>query len=396
MKKWFCLVLCIIIALSATGCKSDYSVSNPMEYPDYTFDSEPDTMEMRMMAVQAMRDILSINWCPQKEIRYRKTGPVSDKEFIHMPGNTYGGLLYSNASTGIFQFFEYYNTATGCLEYEGNSDDLKQDLGSSCADSLLWGWSAVCNSVTGGFYPVMMVPANGYILVGDYTFRDSIKTYNEYPSYAIIENNPKEVIMEAYSKTLPADALISTSDNHAMMVIESPVVAKLPDGSIDSANSYLMIQDQRAGGTASFREVVDGQEIVYNGRISAKCTFDELYEKDYIPLTAAEFTGEKSYDKASVSVNNPDCSSISALSEVIVESNYPLAVVNLIETNMLGTETVIKRTLFGGSSMHGVPRSYKLSDMDGLENLSVSVGCTVKLEVVVSTGERFYPIEFTP
>ena len=192
MKKLLCLLLCIIIVLSATGCKSDYSVSNPMAYPDYTFDSAPDATEMRMTAVQAMRDILSINWCPNKEIRYRKTGPVSDKEFIHEPGNTYGGLLYSNASSGIFQFFEYYNTQTGCLEYNGTSDELKMELGSSCADSLLWGWSAVCTSVKGGFYPVLMVPANGYVPVGDYTFRQTIKTYNEMPSYAIIENNSKE------------------------------------------------------------------------------------------------------------------------------------------------------------------------------------------------------------
>lgn len=392
MKKLLCLALCFVMMISATGCA--YKVPNPMQYPDYTFDSPPDTMELRMMAVQAMRDILCIQWCTETEIRYRKSGPVNTKTFVHEPGNTYAGLLYSTANTGIFQFFEYYNTKTGCLEYPGTSDELKLELGSSCADALLWGWSAVCNSITGGFYPVMMVPKNGYLVVGDYTYNQNVQSYNEMPSYAIIDNNPKELIMDAYAKTLPADALVSTPDNHAMMVIEAPVVVYLADGSIDSANSYIMIQDQRAGGTTSFSEVVDGQTIAYSGRISAKYTFDTLYEKDYIPVTAAEFTGEKPYDKASVTVNDPNCSTLEQLRNMTIESNYPLAVVNVISIDANRKESVLARTLFGGASIHGVARTYELSEMDELEHLSPAGGRKIKLEVVVSTGERFYPIEF--
>lgn len=392
MKKMLCIILCLVILLSATGCS--YKVPNPMQYPDYTFESQPDTMELRMMAVQAMRDILCIQWCTEKEIQYKKSGPVNNKLFVHEPGNTYAGLLYSTANTGIFQFLEYYNTKTGCLEYPGTSDELKLELGSSCADALLWGWSAVCNSITGGFYPVMMVPANGYVIVGDYTCRQNIRSYNEYPSYAIIESNPKDVIMDAYAKTLPADALVSTTDNHAMMVIEAPVVVYLPDGTIDSANSYVIIQDQRAGGSTSFSEVVDGQTIAYSGRISAQYTFDTLYEKNYIPVTAPEFTGEKAYEQASVTVNDANCSGFDQLTNITVASNYPLAVINVISVSDTGKETILERTTFGGASMHGVARSYKLSEMDTLEQVSPTPGSKIKLEVVVSTGERFYPIEF--
>lgn len=392
MKKLLCILLALMIIFSATGCS--YNVPEPMQYPDYTFAAEPNTMELRMMAVQAMRDILCIQWCTEKEIRYHKNGPVSNKEFVHEPGRTYAGLLYSTANTGIFQFFEYYNTKTGCLEYEGSSDDLKLELGSSCADALLWAWSTVCNSIKNGFYPVMMVPSNGYLVVGDYTYRQTINSYYEMPSYAIIDNNTKEVIMDAYAKTLPADALVSTSDNHAMMVIEAPVVAYLADGSIDSANSYLMIQDQRAGGSTAFKEVVNGEEIAYSGRISAKYTFDMLLEDNYIPVTAAEFTGEKAYERATVTVSDPDCSSIAALANVTVEANYPLAVINVISLSNDGKETILGRTVFGGASMYGVPRSYALSEMAELEQLTPESGRTIKLEVVVSTGERFYPIQF--
>lgn len=394
MKKTLCLFICLTVILSAVGCSSGYSVPQPMQYPDYTFDSQPDSMEMRMMAVQAMRDILCIQWHTEKELNYRKNGSLSHKQFIYKPQKTYAGLLYSSASTGIFQFLEYYNYDTGSLEYPGTVDELKLEIGNSCADSLLWGWSAVCNSITGGFYPATMVPSNGYKIVGSYTFRQNIQTYTELPTNAIIDINPKEVMLDAYAKMLPADALISTKENHALMVIEPSVVVYHSDGTIDSANSYVMIQDQKAGGSKSFKDVVNGIPIQYSGRLSAKYTFDKLLEKKYIPVTAAEFTGEKAYEQATVTVSDPQCSSISALKDITVEANYPLAVVNILSINNSGKQTVLKKAMFGGASMHGVPRSYALSEMEDLENISPDAGCTIKLEVVVSTGERFYPIEF--
>ena len=180
-----------------------------------------------------------------------------------------------------------------------------------------------------------------------------------------------------------------------MMVIEAPVVTYTKSGAINSKKSYLMIQDQRAGGTSSFKEEVGGETIAYNGRLSAKYTFEELYEEDYIPVTAAEFIGEKSYDSATVTVDKTDCKSISELAEVIVNANYPLAVINVICQDAEGAESVLSRTMFGGSSMNGVPRSYKLSNKKEIANLTAENGCTIKLEVVLSTGERFYPIEFT-
>ena len=391
MKKFFALLLSFICILTMTGCQ--FKVPDPMAYPDYTFQSDPTPEELRAMAVKAMRDVLSIQWHTEKEIRYRKNGPVSKKEFVHAPGNIYAGLLYSSASTGIFQFFEYYDTKTGCLDYPGNADELKMELGNSCADALLWSWSTVCNSINGGFYPVLMVPSNGYKIVGDYTYRQSILSYNEMPSYAIIDNNGTEVILDAYTKMLPADALLSTPDNHAMMVIEAPVVVYLSDGSIDPENSYVMIQDQRAGGSTFYEEEVDGHILNFSGRTSAKVTFAKLLEDDYIPVTTAEFLGEKPYEKAVVTATQP-CNSIKDLSSAKVEANYPLAVVNILEVDRCGGKTVLKRQMFGASNMHGVPRSFALSEFKDLESLSPASGATIKVEVVVSTGERFYPISF--
>jgi len=392
IKRTFALLLSFICVIAMTGC--GFKVPDPMEYPDYTFTAEPTPEELRQMAVQAMRDILSIQWHTEKEIRYRKNGPVNKKEFVHEPGNIYAGMLYSSASTGIFQFFEYYNTDTGCLEYPGTADELKLELGNSCADALLWSWSTVCNSIQGGFYPVLMVPNNGYIAVGDYTYRQTIQSYNELPSNAIIENNGDEVILESYAQMLPADALLSNTDNHAKMVIEAPVVVRNSDGTIDPENSYVMIQDQRAGGSTFFVEKVDGHTLNYSGKLNDKTTFATLLEKNYIPVTTAEFLGLKPYEKATVSASG-ECSSLAELASLTVEANYPLAVVNILEVNSKGKETVLKRQMFGAGNMYGVPRSFSLSEFKDLDTLSPAAGSTIKVEVVVSTGERFYPISFT-
>ena len=388
MKKLTAIVLLIAITFTLFGC--GYKVPQPMSYPDYTFDSAPSTDQLRETAVRAMQDILTIQWQTGKEIKYKNNGANHKKIFVHEPGKTYGGLLYATASTGIFQFFEYYNEENGCLEYEGTADELKLELGCTCADSVLWGWTTVCNSISGGYYPTLMVPANGYIPVGDYKIPDYIQSYHQVPSYAIIEMNGEDLILDAYTKMLPADVVISYTDDHAMMITKAPTVVYKSDGSIDTEESYVILQDQRAGGD---ERVIDGETVAYNGRVDAKATFAELLKADYIPLTAAEFIGTKEYEKAQVSVSNPDCSSMEQLAETAVTSNYHLALINIISENAKGKQTILHRELFKASSLQGVPKEFSLSKLD-IKALSPEAGSTVKVEVVVASGERFYPIEF--
>ena len=81
-----------------------------------------------------------------------------------------------------------------------------------------------------------------------------------------------------------------------------------------------------------------------------------------------------------------------------MESNYPLAVINLIVTGKNGKQTIVDRLLFNGSSADGVPKTCYLSTVYGISDLPGSshdvAGNTITIEVVVSTGERFTPISF--
>lgn len=376
-----------------------YRVPNPLTYPDYTFDGTPTTDELRQTAVQAMRDLLSVQWCTATEIAYYKTGAASKKRFCHKPVNTYGGTLYSNASTGLFQFLEYYNYESGMLEYPNKMSMLQHELGSACADCVLWGWSSVCNSISAGFHPVFMVQRNGYLPVGGYVYNENIISYHECPSYTIIEENGKDTIFKAYTQVQPADVMVSTSDDHAMMVIEPPVVVYNDDGTINTEKSYIVIQDQWAGTPTGFFDVEEnGITIHYTGRTHMEFTFDWFLSKNYIPVTAAEFIGEKEYESATVATSQ-SCTTPEQVQKTAISSNYPLAVVRVVLEDENGQRNILERKFFNGKEASGVPRNYQLSGLRCWKTFDSSelnkTGNTLKIEVVSATGEVFTPIELT-
>ena len=367
-----------------------FKVAEPLVYPEYTFDETPTTDQLRQTAVQAMRDLLSVQWCSPEGLGYYKNG--SKKYFEYPKDMTLGGVMYSGASSGLFQFLEYYDYETGSFEHPGTAEQVKNSLGSACADSLLWSWSTVCNSFSCGYYPSTMVPSNGFIPVGPYQFDQSVKSFYQLTTDKIIKGNSKEIMAQSYAQMLPADVLLSSTDDHGMMVIEAPVVTLAADGTIDTERSYVMIQDQRGGIGAGFYEVHhDGYIVYHSGRISEKFTFDALLEANYIPLTAPEFTGEKAYEAPVVTVESGEATSLEALMGLTVRSNYPLAVVNIRGTGESCDIVTLEKVLFNGQSEHGVPREYSFSESEALKG-DLSKYREISIEVVTSTGKRFVPI----
>lgn len=368
-----------------------FKVAEPLVYPDYTFQEPPTTDQLRQTAVQAMRDLLSVQWCSPEGLGYYKNG--SKKYFEYPKDMTLGGVMYSGASSGLFQFLEYYDYETGAFVHPGTAEQVKNSLGSACADSLLWSWSTVCNSFSCGYYPSTMVPSNGFIPVGPYQFDRSVKSFYQLTTDKIIKGNSKEIMAQSYAQMLPADVLLSSTDDHGMMVIEPPVITLTGDGAIDTARSYVMIQDQRGGIGAGFYEVYHTDYTVYHsGRISEKFTFDELLEKNYIPLTAPEFTGEKAYEAPEVTVEGGEATSLETLQKLTVKSNYPLAVVNIRGTGESCDITILEKVLFNGQSEKGVPREYSLGESEALKG-DLSQYKHISIEVVTSTGKRFVPID---
>ncbi len=393
MKKSLILILTLCILLSMTAC-GKYKAQEPLQYPDYTFASEPTTEELRQTAVRAMRDLLSIQWCTREDISYYKKG--SKTNFRYPKDMTFGGVIYSGASTGLLHFMEFYNNETGELSYPGTVDEMKESIGSACADSLLWSWSTVCNSISGGYYPTTMVYQNGFLPVGDYTYNFNTNSYYTCPTNDIIKANGTDVIADAYTKTLPADALISTTQDHAMMVIEMPVVVYDSNGKIDTEQSYLVIQDQRGGIRGAYYDVEhDGYTVHHSGRVSCNLTFNELLEKNYIPVTAAEFTGEKAYEIAQVTVEGGTVGSIDTLPDLKLVSNYPIAIIRLITTDADGKDTLVQRILITSASDKGPAKSFDVKDLSKLTSIDTGKCAGLRIEVVSSTGQTFTPVNLS-
>ena len=407
MKKLSVLLLIVVLLLAVCACGEQssstdgttkavpsYSVPTPMAYPNYTFDSTPTADDLRKTAVTAMADLLTIQWTPAYDISYFNTAG-RDKQFDYKAGTPYGGLLYTGAGSGLFQFLEYYDTETGLLNYPGTGDELRKAIGSGCADSLLWSWSTVANSFSSGYYPSVMVQLNGYQPVGNYTYDKTIKSYYLITTKDIIAKNGEATMLDSYTKVLPADAFVSSSADHAMMVIEKPVVVYNTDGTIDKEKSYVLIQDQRGGRTSTeFYKVMDGNTTVYfNSGMGLKMTFETLLKKEYIPVTIPEFTGEKPYEKAVVTTQGKDCKALKDLQNVMIESNYPIALIRAVLVNGQGVELELDKILFHGANGDGPAKTYNFSQWETLHTLETNGYTKLRIEVVVSTGECFSVVE---
>lgn len=421
MRKLLCCLLLAVMVFSMLGCQNTagpkptdtapttdlmadptgYKVTNPMKYPDYTFDGTPTVMDLRLTAVRAARDLLSINWSISTGISYNKTGPVSNKLFMHAADTTYAGVIYSNASTGLFQFMEYYDRETGRLQFPGSANQLKETLGASCADAMIWGLNTVCTSLKGSYYPSTMVIQNGYYPLGSITYDEGLTNFSFNPTDKIIEANGKDAVVEAYTLVLPGDMLVSTPDNHGMMAIEKAHVVTNADGSIDMAKSYVKIQDQRGGqGQGFYEQEINGEKIQFSGRTEYNFTFDKLLEKGYIPVTTAEFMGKKEYEAAKVSADKTP-TTFEELLQTTVCCNYPPAVINATLVYPDGTTYLIEKKLFSGAEEPGVPKSLLLSEMytlakgEFLENLKTECDYTLVIEVVAANGERLQAVTLT-
>lgn len=421
------LLLCMVFALPGCGKEQtpatepqqaqveegnqlyyyDYKVTNPMQYPDYTFDHEPTTDELRQMAVKAMRDMLTIEWCTPHFLMYNKVGAASGKTYTHAPGVTYAGLPYTNGDSAIWNWYEYYNTETGVLEFPGDGYALNDTLGNTCTGSIMWGWATVCDSLDGNYNNFEMTKLHGCIPLGAIWYPDFIDTFADYSTALVIDDNGEDVILEAYALCLPADGLASYPQDHGMMVIEPAHVVRNEDGSINADESYLIIQDQRGGaGDAAYTQEVNGEKHYFSGRVYAKFTFQQLLDQDYIPCSTAEFLGLKPYTPREVTVTTTDgtgeVKDFNGFVTATLNCSYPMCILRTVLVDAEGNETqVAVKYLDKKDVRKGTARKYPMSNYSDVldsrmleQYLESGKTYTLQLEVTVSSGEILTPISF--
>lgn len=405
----------------------DYSVPEPMtERPTYLVSENPTVQELRETAVKAMHDMLSIQWCTDTTIDYNKTGAVSGKDYHYDPETIYCGLPYADGQTNLYVWLEYYDYRCGLMRFENGDEELgvwlNANLGNTCAGSLMWAWTTVCDSLTGKYVNTSMTPKYGCIPVGSYTYPDFeyVKVYQDAAGQVstgdICSYNGMDVMFESYAQIQMADAITNSKSEHTMMVIENATVVRDAEGNINPAESYVILQDQAAGASSKepiFYTHTDSQGNTYHytgrtGPIAVKMTFMELYNATYIPVTTAEFAGLEEYVKPEVTFSNPDAATLEDLLQGTVNSNYPMSMFKLIATDHKGRNATLHTVYFDrydvagseeGDGFDGKARKFKLNSEklmieDVLETLPAGT-YTLTAEVTAPNGEIFNPISIT-
>jgi len=369
-----------------------YMVPNPMPRPDYVFYHTPTTDELRQRAVQAIKDFLSIQWRTHKKIAHSKTGAVAHKRFIYEADNIYAGLPYADGGKGLFQFYEYYDQETGRLKFYEDGVSFNLNIGGTCACGVCWSLATVCHTIGGKYVNFWMTPKYGYIPIGNMHINDDIEEYREYHTSRIIEENGVDVVIDAYTKIQPADAVTSSPKDHTMMCIDYPHVEKAEDGTIDLDKSYVMIADQRGGSGVGFYDKRQDDDLIhYSGRTEFKYTFKMLLNEFYIPVTTKEFMGLEPYQRADVQFTVPNCTTKEQLASGSVTCNYPMAVVKLMLVKGNGERVMVDRYMFNRLDPHsGLARCYPMSNM--AETIAAAEGKYLELEVTASNGEIIVPV----
>lgn len=278
--------------------------------------------DRRQLAIDLFEMQLTFHWKSNVEIKdYHMT--YGKKRKTISPLYVYGGVPYQSKGTGnLYRWLEYYDEETGVMDLErafAENGGYGEETGAmidqeyrggylykkyrcmmtffnQCSWGSFWGWGRTVNSANfnGTAY---MTATNGFIPVG-YTYPnmdkidcfgiETAKNPTKYDTVNVIEDwnaqNGEDGMYKCYAQLRPADLLVSSG--HTMMVRELQL-KKLPDGSIDYANSVVVCLEQPEAWRPE--QILHGTYLYYQGEWEIPYTFAKLQQQTYIPYTFAEF-----------------------------------------------------------------------------------------------------------
>jgi len=253
----------------------------------------------RREAVEAdMRKQANFIWRCEEDLLYTVSSGITPDQSTGSSrlelkaGRLYRGLPYSFAGTSMAVFLEYLSEpdekgirSLSGMDWQIMSGASKETalVGTDCYGAIVKAWGHINASIIPS--PVRtMVPANGYLRVGNYTSGEDENPKTE----TVCESNGEQTMYEAYALLQAADMIIYT--NHAMMVTEVRVVRDAT-GAIDPFESTVTILEQTRN---HFRDQVKhynetlGEDVYEIAGIDRVFKFKSLYNTGYIPVTCKE------------------------------------------------------------------------------------------------------------
>lgn len=396
MKKFFFLLLATVLLLG--GCTGK-KVSTPLTWA--TIDAIPVATEdmteeqLRQIVLDFFRLQLSFQWTPKESFAYSITTYKEARAFS--AGTVYAGLPYQGGSRSgnIYLAMEYYDPKTGVLDNSGiDGQELSHILGNHCTSSPYWAWSRVVNSVT-RYANTCMTKHYGFLPVGDYTY-DTMQWSDNSQTKAVCKANGEQTMFESYALLKPADGIFLFyslgGNSHCRMVSSTPVVVRNADGTINGEESYLLYMDQGSG--LKDYTAADGSVVQLQGKIDEKATFRELFDKNYITFTFAEFQGLDPVEPAQVTLSLPEQISVQELVTGMISANYPISYVEVTLANKVGKQT--HRQVTAAPNLNTLEMALgKCLELSTAKTLLETGDQTITVRVRVGTGQLLTAYEGT-
>jgi len=228
------------------------------------------TSEQRQDVVNYMNKMANVPWIAGRDIEYwnPKYG------IVFKCGENYFGVPYSqflrNTSLETFKRLiksgKYYGIC-------GLGHTIPE--GSDCSSAVSMAWQLLNKDIPYlSTYDMIPTLDNPYIVkVGNYNVPEDATT-----SIEIIKNNEEDAMYNAYSELRPGDAVVTRGNDSGHVVLVKEV---------DARNEEIIGIGQEG---VNENGVCLGKDGKSTWRDNRRLSFDELYSKNYIPITIKEFS----------------------------------------------------------------------------------------------------------
>jgi len=410
MKKLVVLLLATLVFLC--GCEKTPEKKAPVsqykstgEYTDLGADqlswegvealpkkrTDMTPQEAREAVIAFWRYCKTSLWIPDEKYDIYKEGVY--KRSVEA-GGVYGGLPYVSSATGnIYRLFDFMDPETGVVDVK-NAGKEPLDFGGMCSSGCYWAWARVMNSAAYRWCADSVV-SRGYLRVGPYTYPDEWTKYiamGDQGTDDVCQENGEQVMYQCYAAMEVGDGGISLweENGHTNMCSVAPTVVYNEDGTINGEESWLCIIEQ--GGIWEEGVSEGGIPYKYERSIERKYTFKKFFDGAYNPFTFGELIGTDPIEETEVTFSHSEDSiNKKQLFSAKVTSNYNISDVYVYVYDKAGNEVYkhVDRARVPSTRELQINKLVNLTHTWGdWEDLEVGGDYTVKVEVMLGTGER--------
>lgn len=371
--------------------------------------------EKREKAVQAMYEMCTIEWRPERDIPHTCNCSLLVCNGVYSNTYTQVGLPY-NHKAGSLARMKYCLNEDGTVKdwvykmaEEGTFDTFDMYMGNDCSTCVQQAWLTVSNTIEFKRSSYQTPAAadyrnTGMLPVGNWNWDLGLDvTSAGLVTKNYTEANGPEVMYEAYALLRMGDGVGYYYENgHSRMVATDAVVVRDENGKIEPQYSYITCHEQG-------KQVIDDVKMTYSMcAVDQKYTFDNLYNGYYLPVTIEEFvTGQ--FDEPTCTLEGGlEEDNRFALTTGTVKANYSLDYVTMVITDEQGNEvfnhvmfpTVTKRldNNSNDTQIRNVLMEYDLAGFAiPLKYVSFDIGGTYHAVITgnLATGDSFVVKDFT-